>query len=271
MISPYCVEAYYSLLLKRIKEVRMEAETSKIKNMTLWGHLKELRRRLLFSALGILIGSIIAFLFFQFIIGALFKPFEGIEAARTQGQLFINTIFEGFVTKLKLSILTGLVISFPVHLFNAICFIFPGLHRREKRITIIGLSVSFILIVFSFYYSYSKIVPISVRFLTSKNFIPDQVGLLLNYSKNIFYVVQFLFITLVVFQVPIVLEILLITNVITRKQLLKSSRFIIIGIIVMSALLTPPDFISQVSLATPLIVLFFLTILVAKIFKFGEG
>ena len=249
----------------------MRTDTENTQNMTFWGHLKELRKRLLISALGVLIGSIIAFIFFQFIIGALFRPFEGIDAARSQGQLFINTIFEGFVTKLKLSILTGLVISFPVHLFNAICFIFPGLRRREKRITIIGLSVSFVLIVFSFYYSYSKIVPISVRFLTSKNFIPDQVGLLLNYSKNIFYVVQFLFITLVVFQVPIVLEILMITNVITRKKLLKSSRYIMIGIVGLSALLTPPDFISQVSLATPLIVLFFLTILVAKIFKFGEG
>lgn len=249
----------------------MENDTAQEKTMSFWGHLKELRRRILISAIGMIIGSIVAFIFFQFIIGALFRPFEGIEAANSQGQLYINTIFEGFVTKLKLSILTGLVISFPVHLFNAICFIFPGLRKKEKRITIIGLTVSFILIIFSFYYSYSKIVPISVRFLTSKNFIPNQVGLLLNYSKNIFYVVQFLFITLVVFQVPIVLEILLISNVLTRKQLLKSSRYIIIGIVILSALLTPPDFISQVSLATPLIALFFLTILVAKIFKFGEG
>ncbi len=249
----------------------MKTEQTHEKNMTFWGHLREFRKRLLISAIGIVLGSIIAFIFFQFIIGALFKPFSGIESAEAQGQLFINTIFEGFVTKLKLSILTGLVISFPVHLFNVICFIFPGLKRKEKRITIIGLSVSFILIVFSFYYSYSKIVPISVRFLTSKNFIPDQVGLLLNYSKNIFYVVQFLFITLVIFQVPIVLEILLITNVLTRKQLLKSSRYVMIGIVILSALLTPPDFISQVSLAAPLAVLFFLTILIAKIFKFGEG
>lgn len=241
------------------------------KMMSFWEHLSELRKRILISAIGIVLGSIIAFIFFQYIIGALFKPFSNIESAGPQNQMFINTIFEGFLTKLKLSILTGLVISFPVHLFNAIVFIFPGLKRREKRVTIIGLSASFLLIIFSFYYSYYKIVPISVRFLTSKNFIPDNVGLLLNYSKNIFYVIQFLFITLVVFQVPIVLEILLITNVVTRKKLLKSSRFICIGIIILSALLTPPDFISQVSLAAPLIFLFFLTILVAKIFKFGES
>lgn len=241
------------------------------KLMTFWEHLSELRKRILISTIGIVLGSILAFVFFQYIIGALFKPFSNIESAGPQNQLFINTIFEGFLTKLKLSILTGLVISFPVHLFNAIVFIFPGLRRREKRITIIGLAASTVLIIFSFYYSYYKIVPISVRFLTSKNFIPDNVGILLNYSKNIFYVIQFLFITLVVFQVPIVLEILLITNVVTRRKLLKSSRFICIGIVILSALLTPPDFISQVSLAAPLIFLFFLTILIAKIFKFGES
>jgi len=241
------------------------------KVMTLWEHLSELRKRILVSFIGILIGSIVAFIFFQYILYALFKPFQGIETAYPAYQFFINTIFEGFLTKLKISILTGLVISFPVHLFNIILFIFPALKKREKRITTIGLAVSFILIVFSFIYSYYKIVPISVKFLTSKNFVPEQIGLLLNYSKNIFYVLQFMFITLVVFQVPIVIEILMITNVISRRKLLKSSRFIIVGIVALSALLTPPDFISQISLATPLIVLFFLTILIAKIFKFGEG
>ena len=241
------------------------------KAMSFWEHLSELRKRIFISVLGILVGSIIAFIFFQFILDTLFKPFEGVESAFVEDQFFINTIFEGFLTKLKISILTGLVISFPVHLFNSIVFIFPGLRKREKRITIIGLAVSFVLIVFSFVYSYYKIVPISVRFLTSKNFVPDNVGLMLNYNRNIFYVLQFMFITLVVFQVPIVLEILLITNVVSRKKVLKSSRFVIIGIVLMSALLTPPDFVSQVSLATPLIVLYFLTILIAKIFKFGEG
>ena len=238
--------------------------------MTLFEHLSELRKKLIISIVAALAGSIISFFFFQYILDALLKPFSGIDTGRMQDLLFINTIFEGFFTKIKLSTLSGIVISFPVHLFNAVTFIFPGLHRREKRITIIALTVSFILIVFSFYYSYFNIIPVSVRFLTSRNFIPDQVGLLLNYNKNIYYVIQFLFITLVIFQVPVVLEILLILKVISRKQLLKSCKYIIIAIVIFSALLTPPDFVSQVALATPLIGLFFLTILIAHIFKFGE-
>ena len=95
--------------------------------------------------------------------------------------------------------------------------------------------------------------------------------MLLNYNRNIFYILQFIFIALVLFQTPIVLELLLVANVLKRKTLLRFSRYIVVGIFALSALLTPPDFISQVSLAAPLIVLYFLTILIAKIFKFGEG
>lgn len=238
--------------------------------MTFLGHLSELRKKLIVSLVAAVIGSIVAFIFFQYILDALLKPFMGIGTNRFQELLYINTIFEGFITKLKVSVLSGVAISLPVHLYNAVTFIFPGLNRKEKKTAIIGLAVSFILIVFSFYYSYFNIIPVSVKFLTSRNFIPSNIGLLLNYNKNLFYIIQFLFITLIIFQVPILLEILLILNVLTRKQLLKSSRFIIIGIVVLSALLTPPDFVSQVALAAPLIVLFFLTILIARIFRFGE-
>ena len=93
--------------------------------------------------------------------------------------LFVNTIFEGFLIKIKVAFLSGTLLSSPVHVYNLIKFIFPGLTVKEKKV--------------------------------------------------------------------------------------------IVGIFLLSALLTPPDFISQVSLALPMILLFFLTILIAKIFKFGEG
>jgi sec-independent protein translocase protein TatC len=63
----------------------------------------------------------------------------------------------------------------------------------------------------------------------------------------------------------------MIMNVLSRKGLLRASRFIVVGIFVLSAIVTPPDFVSQISIALPLIGLFFLTILVARIFNFGKG
>ena len=94
--------------------------------------------------------------------------------------------------------------------------------------------------------------------------------MLLNYGQNIFYIFQYLLVSLVLFQLPILLEILLIVNIIKRKTLLKASRYMIVFIFILAAILTPPDFMSQVTLALPLIVLYFLTIFIAKIFKFGE-
>ncbi len=238
--------------------------------MTVIEHLSELRKRTVISLIAVLIGSVIGFLFFDFTVTLLLEPFLSIDSSTLEKELFVHTLFEGFLTKIKISVLTGIILSFPVHLYNAIRFVFPGLRQKEKKFVVIGLAVSFVLIVFSFYYSYYRIIPLSVRFLTGNQFIPVKVGMLLNYSKNIFYILQFILITLVVFQTPILLEILLIMNVVSRKGVLDASRYIIVGIFILSAIVTPPDFISQLSLSAPLIGLFFLTVLIARIFRFGE-
>ena len=127
------------------------------------------------------------------------------------------------------------------------------------------------LVVAIFYYGYYYMVPISVRFLTGAGFVPDKVGILLNYGKNIFYVFQLLMLTMIVMQLPVVVEVLMILNVIKRRSLLKSSRYIIFAIFIIAAVFTPPDFISQLCVAIPLIALFFLTLLIARICHFGEG
>lgn len=238
--------------------------------MTVLDHLTELRKRIIVSLIGVLVGSVVGFLVFDYTIQLLFEPFSRIDSFNTEKELFVHTLFEGFLTKIKISVLTGIILSFPVHLYNLIRFIFPGLKDREKKIVIIGLIVSFILIIFSFYYSYYRIIPLSVRFLTGEEFIPVKVGMLLNYSRNIFYILQFILATLILFQTPILLEILLIMNIVSRKAVLRASRYIVVGIFILSAIITPPDFISQVTLSAPLIGLFFLTILVARIFRFGE-
>jgi sec-independent protein translocase protein TatC len=240
--------------------------------MSFLEHLRELRKRIIVSMIAILIAAILSYIFFDHIVAFLFKPFREIEALSVRDEiLYINTIFEGFLVRLRVAILAGIVFSLPVHLFNIIKFVLPGLTEKEKKIILISLIASFCLIVFSFYYGYFNVIPISIGFLSSSGFIPEDVGLLLNYGKNIFVIFQFLMITVILFQLPIIVEILMIMNVLSRKALLKASRFIIVGIFVLSAIVTPPDFVSQISLAFPLVGLFFLTILIARIFNFGKG
>jgi sec-independent protein translocase protein TatC len=254
------------------QRVRERTESAPADEMTLLEHLTDLRRRVIGSAAAILVCTIPAFIFYDQIVAILFRPFEFIEGAASGPRLFVTTLFEGFVAKIRISLLAGLIFSLPVHLYNGIRFVFPALTTRERRVLVAALFSSFVLIVVSVYYSYFSIVPISVRFLTGSGFIPPKVGLILGYEKNIFFALQLMFASLIVFQVPVLLEILLFMGIVTRRLLLKASRFVIVAVFIVAAVLTPPDFLSQVAVAIPLAGLYFLTILIAKIFGFGgEG
>lgn len=240
------------------------------KNMPFLDHLAELRRLLIISVIALAAGSAVSFVLYNHIIDLLYDPLT-VLARRDDGNLlYINTIFEGFLTRLKISIMSGAVLSFPVHLFNALRFVFPGLHAKEKRILIISLAASFVFVVLSFLYSYFRIIPISISFLTGKGFIPENTGLLLGFSGNIFFILQFMLAALVVFQIPIILEILMVLNVVRRKALWRIGRYVIVASFVLAAIVTPPDFVSQLSLALPLIALYYLALLVARVFGFGK-
>ncbi len=237
--------------------------------MPLLAHLTELRRCVVISIIALIAGFAISLSLYDYIIDFLFEPLMGL-VSEGDDILYVTTFAEGFLVRMKISALAGFIISSPVHLVNFLAFIFPGLLKKEKRIIIITMVVSFIFIVASFFYSYYSIIPVSITFLTSKGFIPENTGMLLNFGDNIFYILQFMLMALVVFQLPIVLEMLLMLNTVKRKTLLLAGRYVIVLFFFIAAIITPPDFVTQVGLALPMTGLYFLTILVAKIFKFGE-
>ncbi len=246
-----------------------KAEAGPAREMTLLEHIAELRVRIISSVAAIALCTIPAFIFYDQIVAILFRPFEHIQGAPAGPKLFMTTLAEGFVAKIRISLLAGIILSIPVHLYNTIRFVFPALKTAEKRVVVAALFSSFVLIVASVYYSYFSIVPISAWFLTGSGFIPPNVGLILGYEKNIFFALQLMLASLIVFQVPVVLEILLYMHVVTRGALLRSTRFVIVAVFVVAAVITPPDVVSQLAVAIPLMILYFLTILVAKIFGFG--
>ena len=240
------------------------------KNLTLIEHIKELRNLIIISALGIVTASIISYIFFDKLIYFLSKYFNVVENSLNY-KLFVNSIFEAFVVKIKMSIVFGVVFTIPLHIYNIVRFIFPGLKSREKKILIAALIWSACMTFLGFYLTYFKIIPLAVKFLVTKDFIPENVCVLLNYSQNINYIFQFLIYSIAIFQTPIVLEILLALNILKRKTLLKYARYAVVIIFIVAAVITPgPDIISQLGIAIPLVILYFLTILVAKIFRFGE-
>ncbi|HMA99818.1 MAG TPA: twin-arginine translocase subunit TatC [Spirochaetota bacterium] len=234
-------------------------------------HVKELRKRLIYSAIALLIGAVTAFYLYPQIVSILSRPFMQIESALKNDKLFYHTIFEPFINKIKISFLFGLLLALPVIIFNVIRFIFPALHTKEKTFVLLAVIISSILIAAGSYYSYAMVIPAMINFLSSSGFVQQNTSFLLNYSTNIFYLLRFIFFSLIIFQIPLLLEILMFLDLISRRFLLRQSRYIIIIIFIIGAVISPPDPSSQIAISIPLIVPYFLAILAAKIFNFGRG
>jgi len=237
-------------------------------------HAAELRRRLIVSLLAALAAAIGCYTFYETVLAILLRPLDVLPdltatASGGDAYLFINTIFEGFLVRVKVALIAGVVLSLPVHLYNVVRFILPGLTRRERRAISGALAASLVLLLVGFLYSYYSVIPLSVRFLVSSGFTPPGVGLLLNFQRNVFFVFQFLLVFLLVFQIPILLVVLMMIGAVSRRALLRASRYAVVVIFALAALVTPPDVVSQVSLAVPMVGMFFLSILVAKLFGFG--
>jgi len=246
----------------------MEAAFEPKKTMHIFDHLRELRKRLVISLVAFAVFTILAFTIYDHIVTLFTQFYTNLSDTDTSG-LYVTSIIEGMTTKLKISAIAGLTLSAPLHLYNLIAFVFPALEKKEKRWVSVALVASFLLIVLSTYLSYFKILPISINFLTDDGFIPSDVGLLLNYNTNLFYAMYFVFWSMIAFQLPILFVVLMAMGLIKRKKALKASRFVIVVIFVLASIVTPPDVVSQIGLGLPLVILYYLSILFAKIFGIG--
>mgnify|MGYP001464615096 CR=1 FL=1 len=238
------------------------------KEMTLIQHLLELRSRLLICIITILVMSAIAFTFYTEISQVFLHPFA---AVLTNGaSINVNTIYEGFFVKLKLAVLGGICLSLPMILFQICRFILPGLKRKEKKWLFIIILISSLLSILSTFLGYVIVLPHVISFLLTNQFIPSEINILLNYQQNLSYITSFLIGGIIIFQTPIILAVCLAKNIVTRRFLLQNSRFFILGIIITSAIFTPPDIFSQLSLSLPLILCYFFCILLAKLMNWGH-
>lgn len=233
--------------------------------LSIFDHIRELRKRIVKSVLVVLLGFVVAYVFYDGLIGWLLAPFENAG----QAQLIVTSVFEGFVSKMKFCALAGFVGTLPFHVYQLLRFVFPGLSVRERRVILAAAIAGGVLAMLSLVLSYTWLIPFTLSTMTNQDFVPEGVGVLLHFQQNVFYVINMLLYGMLAFQFPIILEVLLFFGWVTRRQLLASSRYVVVGILVVAAIVTPPDVISQCGIAIPLTLLYFLSILVAKIFGWG--
>lgn len=237
--------------------------------LTLVDHIKELRSRIFKVVLAVTVGAVISFVLFDPLVSFFSAPFLSLMTA-SRDPLVVHSLFEGFSTKMRFSLMFGIVIAFPIILFHVLRFVLPGLSKSERWVVFWGVALGSVLAGFSVYLVYFYLLPFSITFLTSAQFIPQNVGLMLNYKQNVFYVFNVLLGAMVAFQFPIILFLLMKMGVLKRAALWAAGRYVIVGVFVVSAIVTPPDVVTQLGFALPLIFLFYGTLALAKITGVGK-
>ena len=166
--------------------------------MPLSHHLEELRKRFIWSMISICILSTLAFAYYTPISTIVLNPFElGLNG---NGTINVNNIYEGFFVKLKISLLSGIILSLPILVFQVCRFILPGLKKAEKKWLFIIVFFSSTLSISSTYIGYTIIFPHIISFLLTTSFIPENIQILLNYQDNLNYIISFLAGSIIIFK-----------------------------------------------------------------------
>jgi sec-independent protein translocase protein TatC len=229
--------------------------------MTLLEHLKELRNRVLVCALALVIGCLVSFLFWETILGWLLAP------ARTDHPEFTLSIFgptESIGLIFKIGLYGGLIMASPVWVYEAFAFVVPGLTQREKRMILPGLLGTILFLVGGMAFAYWIILPASLGFLLNiggKNLNP-----VIGAQQYMDFATRIIFWVGVAFELPMVLALAARLGLVRAGQLLHFWRYAIVIIFVIAAVITPtPDPFNQSLVGGPLLGLYFLGILLARI------
>jgi sec-independent protein translocase protein TatC len=220
-------------------------------------HLEEFRKRLLRSAVAIIVCAILAFYFSDEIMWFIIQPLNGVPLNNMQ-------VTGTFYAYMKVSLITGLVASLPIVFYQMWSFIAPGLYRREK-VTILPLVIiSTVLFLMGAAFCYYLALPAALKFLLS---FADE--LIKNYITVDSYISFIGFLMLAFglsFQLPILAYFLGRFGLISSGFLGKGRRYAVVVILAVAAIITPtPDIFTQLLLAVPMYLLYEISILVVKI------
>jgi sec-independent protein translocase protein TatC len=221
-------------------------------------HLIELRKRLLisFATLAVLFG--ICLYFAEPIFGFLIEPL----AKAGEKKVYYTELFEAFFVQLKVAFFAATVLSFPVVANQLWQFVAPGLYRKEKRALLPFLLATPILFTAGCAMAYYVAIPAAVHFLLGyQTKVGDlQQEALPRVGNYLTFVMQFLFGFGVSFLMPVFLMLLERAGIVTLKQLVGAQRYAIVGCFAVALVLAPPDAGSMVMLATPLVLLYYITL-----------
>ena len=217
-------------------------------------HINELRKRLFRALLALIIGVLLSFIFSTFAINLLVIPIGGLD------KLQAIEVTESISVYMRVALLSGFILAFPVILFEILAFILPGLKKSEKKWLLLALPFATILFVGGVTFTYFVMLPAAVPFLV--NFLGVQtIPSLNNYIK---FVTNMMFWIGISFEMPLLIFILAKFGVVSGKMLLKQWRIAVVVIAVIAAVVSPTvDPVNMGLLMLPLFALYILSVLLA--------
>ena len=229
------------------------------------GHLTELRSRLIKSFVFFLISFVICYYFSEEIYSFLVKPYsDEIINNNLNRKLIFTALHEAFLTYLKVAFFASIFITSPIFLTQIWKFIAPGLYNNEKKAFLPYLIATPVLFLLGGFLVYYLIMPLAIKFFLSfessanTNMIAIQLEAKVNEYLSL--IMRLIFAFGISFQLPVVLSLLARVGFIDSKYLKSRRKYVIVIIFAFAAILTPPDPITQIGLALPLLLLYELSI-----------
>ena len=236
------------------------------------GHLGELRTRLIKSFIFFIVAFIISYIYSEKIYSFLVQPYSSaIIENNLDRRLIFTALHEAFLTYLKVAFFASIFITSPIFLTQIWKFIAPGLYKNEKQALLPYLIATPVLFLLGGVLVYYLIMPLAIKFFLSFESTAEvgsiAIQLEAKVNEYLSLIMRLIFAFGISFQLPVILSLLARIGIVDSSYLKTRRKYVVVIIFAVAAILTPPDPITQIGLALPLLILYELSILTVKLIE----